>query len=154
MKTTMICKAIMLLMLCAFLNSCSKSGDNNVTPKANTGAFVANTTTYTGPCSSVQDVGSGGALGNIDVIIATTSGVGFFIYNMPQQSSGTYNFQDAGNTVGGSQLYGLFLLSSSSEFGTRSGTVTKTGTNSFTFSCSMYDLNSGQTISVTGKGSY
>jgi len=153
MKTKVIFKAIMLLALTVVLNSCSKKDDAK--PAANTGQFVSNSTTYTGSCTSVPDVGTGGGSGNIDAIIATTSGTSFIVYNMPQQSSGTFNFTDGYNNAGGSTLYGIFLLASANnEYATQSGTVTKTGSNSFTFSCTVYDINSNVTYSVTGKGSY
>jgi PBP1b-binding outer membrane lipoprotein LpoB len=155
MKTKLIFKAIMLLMVAAFLNSCSKNGDNNAKPAPSTGDFISNSTTYTGPCTSVPDVGTGGAAGNIDALIVTTSGTSFIVYNMPQQSSGTFNFTDGYNNVGSSSLYGIFTLASNNtEYATRSGTVTKTGSNSFTFSCTVYDIISGQSLTVTGKGAY
>lgn len=152
MKIRLIFKAIMFLMLAAFLNSCSKNNDDG--SQAKSGTVVMNSTTYTGVCKSVQDVGSGGAQGNIDVVIATTSGTSFAIYNMPKQSSGTYTFTNGDNNAGGSQLYALFTLSSGTQYATTGGTITKTGASSFNFSCTMYDILSNTTVSVTGKGSY
>jgi len=154
LKNNHVLKVIIFLLLTSLLGGCSKSGDNNATPASKSGDFISNSTTYTGTCASIPDVGSGNALGNIDAIIATSSGVSFTIYNIPKQSNGTYNFTDGYTNAGGSSLYALFLQSSSSIYATKSGTVIKTGTNSFTFSCTVYDLNSNQSINVTGKGSY
>lgn len=146
-------KSILLFSVIALLGSCSKKNDE-VTPQGKNGSFIAQGTTYKGSCESVTDVGTGGSIGNIDVAIATTSGAGFLIYNMPKQSSGTFNFGDGYYGAGGSGLYGIFTSSSASVFGTKSGTVTKTGSSSFTFSCTVYDILSNQSFTVTGNGSY
>lgn len=118
-----------------------------------TGTFTAGST-YTGICTSVPDVGTGGPLGHIDVAIVSTSGYSFIIYNMPQQSSGSYAFTDGYNNSGGSVLYGLLSIPAG-VYGTKpGGTVTKTGAKSFTFSCIVYDIITNQNISVTGSGNY
>lgn len=118
------------------------------------GNYTAGGVYRSGVCTSVPDVVTGGPLGNIDVAIITSNGESFIIYNMPQQSSGSYAFNDGYNSSGGSVLYGL-MSQSSNVYGTRSGgTVTKTGAKSFTFSCTVYDIITNQNISVTGSGNY
>lgn len=145
--------SILLLSVIALLGSCSKKNDE-VTPQGKNGSFIAQGTTYKGSCESITDVGTGGSSGNIDVAITTTSGSSFVIYNMPKQSNGTFNFADGYYGAGGSGLYAIFSSSSANLFGTKSGTVTKTGSSSFTFSCTVYDIVSNQSFSVTGNGSY
>lgn len=122
--------------------------------QAGSGSFTVSSSTHSGQCSSNPDVGTGGNAGNIDVAILCTDGSGFIIYNMPKQSSGSYNFTDGYDNVGGSVLYGLCRLTSGDEYATKQGTVTKTGSNSFTFSCTVYDINTNQSFSVSGSGKY
>lgn len=126
-----------------------------ITITQGSGEFIFSDTKYSGHCQSVADVGAGGALGNIDVIIATTSGKSFVIYNMPKHSSGTYNFTDGYENASGSVLYALAITGGNAvQTASKSGTVTKTGSNSFTFSCTMYNIETSQTYSATGKGNY
>ncbi len=131
----------------------------NCSSSPGTGSFMANGITYSGICTSVPDVGTGGALNNIDVAIITTAGDGFLIYNMPQQASGSYTFTDGWVTEGGSSLYALTTLLPV-QFASVSGTVVKTGSNAFTFTCTMNDIDnedtpgSGKQIIITGNGAY
>lgn len=135
------------------LSTCG-SGSGGGGSGSGSGSFTANGGTYSGICQSITDIGTGGALGNIDVIIATTSGASFNIYNMPKASSGTYSFTDGYNSVGGSNLYGLCNLASGTQYATKNGSVTKTGASSFTFTCTVYDIISNQSFGITGSGNY
>lgn len=129
-------------------SQCSNGGGGS----GGSGQFTYGGGSYSGMCASVADVsGSGG----IDVTIATGSGASFIIYNMPTASSGTYSFTDGWTNVNTSALYALCNVGNgSAQTASQSGTVTKTGANSFTFSCTMSDIISGQTYSASGSGTY
>jgi hypothetical protein len=116
------------------------------------GQFTMGAITYSGSCLSVADVGAGGALGYIDVLINGNGG-SFIIYNMPQANSGTFSFTDGGNNAGSSQLYALNTVNSSlaSQAG---GSVIKTGAKKFSFNCTLYNIGNGQTSTVVGNGTY
>jgi hypothetical protein len=134
---------------------CKKSSSDGA---GSAGSFTVNGTTYNGVCSTSPDSGVGYA-GNIDVLIGLTSQYPqFTIYDMPQQSSGTFNFVNGSNSIGSTLgLSGAYVSSYSSSgsgfFVAQNGSVTKTGANSFTFSCNMINILN-QTVSATGKGSY
>jgi hypothetical protein len=151
---------VIFLTICLFLASCKKSGDNNITPvkTSDTPGFSYGGTPYNGTWISVNDVGAGGALGNIDVALTVTVGnntYDFIVYNMPMQSSGTYTFTNGSANLKGSQLYALALLGSPPvAYASTGGTIIKTGANSFTFSCPMVLVGSNTNITVTGQGSY
>lgn len=122
--------------------------------QSGSGSFSFNGGNYSGTCSSVPDVGTGGSVDNIDVPILCKDGSSFIVYNMPRQPSGTYNFTDGYDNVGGSVLYGLCQVAGGTQYATRQGTLTKTGINSFTFSCTVYDISTSQSFSVSGSGKY
>ena len=134
-----------------FLFSCSKE-DTAPSNVNGSGEFTYKGTIYSGTCASIPSIGSG--CSGLDVLITTTSGSSFIIYNIPAASIGTNSFTDGGQNVGTCKLYGLLQPGSSSIYGTKNGTVTKTGANSFTFSCTVYDLLTNASFSVTGKGNY
>ncbi|UAY52646.1 carboxypeptidase-like regulatory domain-containing protein [Ferruginibacter albus] len=122
------------------------AGDNGL------GNFTVDGNNFSGPCSSTPDVS---ACSGIDVGIFTISGSSFIIYNMPQASSGSFSFTDAYQSVGGCDLYGLTTLSTGPvQYGTKNGTVTKTGVRSFTFSCTVYDPLTDATYNAGGSGTY
>jgi hypothetical protein len=115
-----------------------------------TGNFKVDGVTNSGYCSAYSPSASG--TNGTDVVITTTSGNSFIIYNIPTASSGSASFVDGyyNNT-------GLWCaLNTSSFFGASKpgGTVTKTGAKSFTFSATVYDLNTNQQKSVTGSGTW
>ena len=125
----------------------------------NNPGFTYNGTTFNGTWLSITDVGAGGPLGNIDVLYTAPAGSGvnddFIFYNMPMQNGGAYTFTNGLTNSGSSQLYALaFLGNPVVLYYSTGGTVTKTGTNSFTFSCIMGTSGSTATVTVTGQGSY
>lgn len=133
--------------------SCSGSedDDDNTTSGIATGTFVTLGVTYTGICVSGQ---ASNCTTGILVTIAHSSGASFIIDNMPQASSGTFTFSDF-FTGGNCNLKALNTLTGGIQYASVSGSITKTGAKSFTFSCNAKStiLNS-QPITITGNGSY
>lgn len=168
MKTSIknnLATVLLIAIIPLMLYSCSKKSSDNVTPtntipSASTGDFSANGTKYSGSCSSFADIGSGGASGNLDVIVITlNTGNSFQIYNIPAQSSGTYTFTSGLTNLLSGQLYALCTIgttvSASTAYYSTGGTITKTGAKSFTFSCTMLSSDVNQTaLTVTGEGAY
>ena len=113
------------------------------------GSFTVAGQTYSG--IAISQPASTSSTG-IDVVIASTSGSSFIIYNMPTGSSGSSTFRDgySQNGLWGATFYnnGIFMATKAG------GTLTKTAANKFTFSCTVYDLNTNQTASATGNGTY
>ena len=129
--------------------------DNSAPPQgANTsGQFLYGGTNYSGVCAAGPDVN--GCTNGTDVLIATVSGAGFSLYNIPQGSSGNYTFTDGYQNVGnGCAFFGLMILPNATELASKSGTLTKTGARSFTFTCQMYDLATNISYTITGSGNY
>lgn len=113
--------------------------------------FTIGGQTHNGECTSIPSVVSGGG---IDVIMINSSGTSSFtIYRMPQSGSGSTSFGDGWEQRG---TFGLALVPTTSALmGTRTGgTVTKTAANKFSFSGTVYDLISNQSLSVSGSGTY
>ncbi len=119
-------------------------------------SFNFNGTNYSGPCTSVPATQCGSG---IDVVISSIdlSGSYFIIYNMPQSASGTFSFTNGWSGPGTCNLFEATSITAGTGATTasRSGTITKTGTNSFTFTCINYDINhNNNNYSVTGSGNY
>jgi hypothetical protein len=119
---------------------------------AGSGKFAYSGGSFTGICVAVSDVV--GCPNGIDVAIATASGTGFAFYNMPQGSSGNFTLGDGYNATNSCDFFALFTLNTGTQYASKSGTVTKTGAKSFTFTCTVYDLNTNASFSVTGSGNY
>jgi hypothetical protein len=106
--------------------------------------------------------------GNIDVSIelSTTIRTGsvfrtivessFTIVDMPQQSSGTYTLNSGtgytNSPEDGAFLYGLYYNGSATYGTLQGGSVIKTGSNTFTFACSV--IIGGQDMTINGMGTY
>lgn len=120
----------------------TSTGTNN--PGVGSGSFKYDGQTYTGVCQST----------GTDVVIASQSGQSFVIYNMPTSTSGSFNFKDGYQANGTTDLWGA--LNGATFFGATkpTGSVTRTGAKSFTFSTTVYDLNTNQQKSVTGSGTW
>ncbi|HWK07803.1 MAG TPA: hypothetical protein VNS58_29425 [Puia sp.] len=119
-------------------------------PADTVGSFSFAGTNYSGLCTSEPDVSG---CSGIDVPIYTSTG-NFIVYNMPTATSGSFTF---GNDISSCNLYGLCTIGVITPviYVTQSGTVTKTGANSFTFSCTVYDIaNATTTYTITGGGTY
>lgn len=118
-----------------------------------TGQFVVNGVTYSGLCNGANGVTCSSGTGTA-VVISHASGRFFTIYNMPTSSNGTYNFTNGWDTVNTCSLYALSSIGNGNLYATTSGTITKTGTNSFTFSCIAYDLVNDISVTINGSGTY
>jgi len=115
-----------------------------------TGQFTVGST-YSGPCIAVP--ATGGCGGN-DVVITTGSGASFVVYNMPTASSGSFSLTDGWETVGSCELYALTNTINGTQYASLSGTLVKTGPNSFTLSGVMFDIITETSINVTASGTY
>ena len=130
-------------------SNCTPSGGGS----QGSGTFTVNGQSQTGLCGSVPSVTTGCT--GIDVSIVTTNGISFVLYNMPQQASGNYTINDAyQNGVGTCNLWATFLSGTQTGFGSASGTVTKTGPRSFTFTCTVQDVLANRTYSSSGAGTW
>jgi hypothetical protein len=116
------------------------------------GTFVVDGVSKSGICSAVTSTQCSGG-GGKDVVIATTSGDSMIIYNMSTASSGTFPFSvfESGTcnpfivvTANSNQIFA---------YGNNTGSYTKTGTKSFTFSTTFTDIEDIQ-HTVSGSGSY
>lgn len=119
----------------------------NTNPTQGQGQFTYDGTNYTGNCYSVNatQCSSGGK----DVLLTSSLG-NFIIYNIPQASSGTYNFTEFQS--GGCNLFVISTVDGNAT--STGGTLTKTGSNSFTFSCTLQDISNGYVFTITGSGNY
>lgn len=117
-----------------------------------TGSYTFNGTMVATNDTLGPDVFSGGK----DLTMWPTSSNNLvFVYNMPSQSSGSVSLSD------GSQVSGItpYILGKYGQINfasvNGSGSVTKTGTNSFTFTCTVADqINIANTYSLSGTGTY
>ncbi|MBD1385282.1 hypothetical protein IDJ75_08330 [Mucilaginibacter rigui] len=154
LKRNLFVKSLLLLMVVAFLGSCKKddSGNDDIGAGA-TGTFTIMGTKFSGPCQSIP--ATSGVSGNIDVIIASSTGASFTVYNMPTGSSGTsnvVNFDD--NTGFSSKLYAVCVPNSNTVYSSTGGTVTKKSSTSYEFSVNMIDLLTDERVTITGSGKY
>lgn len=108
-----------------------------------TGTFAVKGQTYTGNCIGTPN-GSGGT----NVTIANTSEA-LVIYNMPSAASGSFTI----NPFTGSNT-NLYILTSPGMLASVSGTLSKTGAKSFTFTGQVKDISTNQTYNISGSGSY
>jgi len=128
------------------LSNCSK--DSDAKPEGS-GTFEFKGSTYAGKCMSVVSTNN---KSNINVVIQDLPNV-FIIYNMPKTSSGTVAFVDSFHNINSAtELYAFF----DSSYGTvEGGSLTKTGANTFTFTCQVYYLLEPDIkYTVTGSGTY
>ncbi len=114
--------------------------------KLGEGSFNMNGVVNSGLCVAIAATGAG-CTGQ-DVAISGNGGNTFIIYNMPQGSSGRFNFN---GEVGSCDLYALV---SGTVLVSKSGTVTKTSEKSFEFEVVMEDYTTKERVTITGRGSY
>lgn len=153
LKRNLFVKSLLLLMVVAFLGGCKKDNSDDDIGAGATGTFTVKGTKFSGPCQSIP--ATSGVSGNIDVIIASSTGASFTVYNMPTGSSGTsnvVNFDD--NTGFSSKLYAVCVPNSNTAYSSTGGTVTKKGSTSYEFSVNMIDLITDERITITGSGKY
>ena len=121
---------------------------------AGKGNYIADGVSYSGTCISTVS-GSCTTSASIDVSIIAASSNSLQIHNMPTQSSGTYPFVQ----YTGSNNCALYTLdvklvgSGLIPYSATTGSLTKTGAKSFTFTETYKDQN-GTTHSFSGSGSY
>lgn len=139
------------------LYACSNDEDSGSGSGMGQGKFTINGQTYSGLCAKTNSSFCTTGTGSSDATIAHNYGVNsFIVYNIPSESSGTFQFQDGYDAVTSCQLYALISLNTGeTAMGTKAGgTLKKTGANSYTFSCSVYDIWTNQVYEVTGNGKY
>ena len=117
-----------------------------------TGKFSANGVNYSGNSTFVPN--SYCSSGNDVMIVDYSYYTGptnnyIIIHNMPSTASGTYNLSN--NNICDTHVE--MKVNVGISYSTI-GTLTKTGTNSFSFNCTTNDSNNGITYSVTGSGNY
>jgi hypothetical protein len=153
LKRNIFLKSMLLLLIVAFLGSCKKDDGGGEISGGAKGTFTVKGTKISGACQSIP--ATSGVAGNIDVIIASTTGASFTIYNMPTASSGTNNVVNFdGNTGFSSQLYAICVPNTNTVYTSTGGTVTKKGSNSYEFSVNMIDLTTEEHVTITGSGKY
>lgn len=154
LKRNIFIKSLLLLMVVAFLGGCKKDDDGGDDIGAGaTGTFTIKGAKYSGPCQSIP--ATSGVSGNIDVVIASSTGASFTIYNMPQGSSGASNVVEiSGNVPFSSQLYAISVPNSGTIYSSTGGTITKKGSKSYEFSVNMIDLSTDERVTITGSGKY
>jgi hypothetical protein len=153
-KRNIFIKSLLLIMAVAFLGSCKKD-DGGSSSESGKGTFIVNGTTYSGVCQSIP--ATSGVAGNLDAVIASTTGASFTVYNIPTGSSGTSNVVEFTDSNGfSSELYVLCITNANGTgiYSSTGGTITKTGSNSYKFSVEMIDLTTNQHVTVTGSGKY
>ncbi len=111
------------------------------------GSFTVNGQSYAGLCGATPSTTAGCT--GINVVIVGT-GASFVIYNMPQQSSGSYPIADGYQNNSTCNLWAGTTTGNASA----SGTVTKTGARSFTFTCIVQDLLANRTYPASGAGTW
>ncbi len=146
---------IIILSVFIILAGCSKK-KNSPQISAGVGTYTFNgTNMYTTNDTLTGDFFSGGK----DVTMWPTSSVTasnlVFVDNIPAQSSGSVNLSDGSNQSSTAPYIlgynGQIHFSSVAN----SGSVTKTGANSFSFSCTVSDdSNPSNTYSLSGSGTY
>lgn len=147
-KNNLFQKLVIVVFTALTMFSCQKKDEAPGTA----GSFIVDATTYSGTCTAVN---STSCTNGKDVGIAPSTGTPtFLVYNMPSASTGTFNFVNGATAVGTCNLWGGFVLSVQNVLVTRSGTLTKTGANSFTFSCIVYDIATNSNKTITGNGNY
>lgn len=138
------------ITICPTSDDCT--GGGGAGNETGTGQFNFNGITYNAICASTP--GSSCAGSGIDVVLVPKGGDNtFIIYNMPVANGGSYPFADGEEAVNTCNLYGI-LNGSSNLYVTESGSLTKTGANSFTFTSVIRNITSGGTTTLEGSGSY
>ncbi|MFO0414083.1 MAG: hypothetical protein ACK50E_00400 [Bacteroidota bacterium] len=154
-------KLPLVALFTLLLFSCSK--DSTSPALIGTGSYTFSGTTYQSFCIGVSATLCNSGL---DVTLSHQDNDpkgAVAIYNMPSASSGTFSIVDGEKELDISlnpslKSCKLFVILSdlvmSDGYVSKSGTLTKTGPKSFTFTCSAIDLTTNQTKVITGKGTY
>ncbi|GGA84776.1 hypothetical protein [Puia dinghuensis] len=157
------------------LLACQKSNNGNNTPATGKGTLTVNSTAYSNvTCTQIPDTVSRNPLAVVPgvslIAINGTDSVAFYFLNMPTQSSGSVSFVNGDSTavrIGNNNtvtytgyILGEYIHITGSNLVDWSvtnagGTLTKTGANSFTFTCTTHTPGSTTTdVTVSGSGSF
>jgi len=142
---------LFVVVVLALITGCKKA---KTSPQfsAGTGSYVFNGTSVNTKDTLAPDPFSGGK--DVTMWPATGGKDLVFVYNMPAQGSGTFPLTD-GTSQSSVYILGHNGQINFSSTGAPSDILTKTGTNTFTFSCTVADdSNPGNTYTLTGSGSY
>jgi len=146
---------IIILCVIIIIAGCSKK-KSSPQISAGVGTYTFNgTNMYTTNDTLTTDFFSGGK----DVTMWPTASASaqnlIFVYNIPSQSSGSVNLSD-GSSQSSTAPY-ILGYNGQIHFASvaGSGSVTKTGVTSFSFSCKVSDdSNPGNTYTLSGSGTY
>jgi len=94
-----------------------------------------------------------------DVVSPIASGTAYtIIYNMPTASSGTYTINEACENAGTCNVFVLHTDDQGNIYSSLDGIITKTGSNTFTFQCTIVSacdyFDSPTVFGITGNGNY
>ncbi len=145
--------SIFFLMLFLLLNACKKTTTEDTGGSGlGTGSFTVGGQTYTGDCVANPDPNCSGRL--LVQIVSSSKG-SYNLYAVSSSSSGSTNLA-ALNTSNRCIQNSIYNVQSPSFgiYGSVSGSVTRTGTNSFSFTSTMKSASSSEQITVTGSGTW
>jgi len=146
-------QSALFITLMLFFVQCKKDTDALDLLGLGKGEFTIAGKKFTGLCTGSPS----SSLSNDadDVMISTDDGDFFTIYNLSTANKGTFNFSDffTSSSTATSAVFALDNSSISIDNKT-SGTVTKTGAKSFTFSGVVYDEVNKNQYTITGSGTY
>lgn len=161
-----ILKLLAMFMIVGLV-SCTKSAEDDDEDDddwggggvGTTSSFIFQGTTYSGVAQGISATSGGSGK---DVVIASTShpGKGFTFYNVPSASSGSFAIKDAYSSVTTpTNIWGIMQIGTTSApmayYTISSGSITKTGANSFTFTTQVStNITASSGTTVTGTASY
>lgn len=159
-----ILKLLAMFMIVGLV-SCTKSAEDDDEDDddwggggvGTTSSFIFQGTTYSGVAQAVSATSGGSGK---DVVIATSTGKSFILYNVPTASSGTYAIKDAYSSVTTpTNIWGIMQIGTTSApmayYTLNSGSVTKTSATSLTFTTQVStNITGGSGTTVTGTASY
>lgn len=148
---------IIILCVIIVLAGCSKK-KSSPQISAGVGTYTFNgTNMYSTNDTLTTDIFSGGKDVTMWPTASATASNIMYVYNMPSQSSGSVNLSDGSNQsssapyILGNSSTGSIHYSSVAN----SGSITKTGATSFSFSCTVSDdFNPSNTYTLSGNGTY
>lgn len=119
-----------------------------------TGSFTFNGQTYNGYCVKNPPPSSSGGPGLDIVLTSQTGSTGVVLYNVSSSSSGSATFVDPMTSMTGLWMAVSDGSGSATYWSKGGGTLTKTASNKFTFSGTVYDINTNVQKSVSGSGTW
>jgi hypothetical protein len=144
---------LILFAASSMLPACSKKSSDMPLPDKGTFTFAG--AVYSGPTTSAT------YNGGVEVNIAGAGGMNLVLYNLPSASGGSfnvYNAFDTGVLQSSTDVYAssnILIANLSGGSVSASGTLTKTGARSFTFTGFFRaDLSGAATAIVSASGNY